>query len=362
MSIKCADEKEVASYCLDISHAENGFVDSPVGPLARIATTLSVKDIWHDWKARWSIKRNNFRIPTGIYAVGNPGESSPVLVTANYKLTFDKLRVELGAMDLWILVIDTKGVNVWCAAGKGTFSAPEIINKIRRTGLGKIVSHRQLILPQLAAPGVAAHALTKATGFKVVYGPIKSQDIPAFIANGYKATPAMRRVTFDLWERIVLTPVELLMTSKYFPILVIMFFLINLIKNGGLSLTQVLTVTGFNSLAYLIAILIGCFIVPVMLPVIPFRSFAAKGALAGIIWSLTVIILGDYFMFSSSLIIVLANSLLLTAIISFLALNFTGSTPYTSFSGTQKETLKAVPIQLIAALTGIVLLIVGRFA
>jgi len=355
-------EIEAASCYVDISHAINGSIDSPAGPVSRIATTLAAQDILHDWHARWSIHRDQFRIPTGIYAVGNPGESSPVLVTANYKLTFDKLRIELREMDLWILVIDTKGVNVWCSAGKGTFCASEIINKIRQTGLAQIVSHRQLILPQLAAPGVAAHTISKAAGFKVVYGPIKARDIPAFIANGYHASPVMRRVTFDLAERIVLTPVELLMSSKLIPIIVIMFFLINLINNGGLSLSQMLKVAGFNSLSYIIAILIGCVLVPVMLPLIPFRSFAAKGALAGIIWSLIVYRLGDVFMYSSSWTIMLAHSLLLTAFVSFLALNFTGSTTYTSFSGTQKETLQAVPIQLIASLIGLALLVIGRFA
>lgn len=362
MPISTPNETEAASGCLDLSHAVNGFVDSPAGPVKRIATALTAKDILHDWSARWSIQRNHLRIPTGIYAVGNPGESSPVLVTANYKLTFDKLRTELGGMNLWILVIDTNGINVWCSAGKGTFSASEIVNKIRQTRLAQIVSHRQLILPQLAAPGVAAHTISKAVGFKVVYGPIKAQDIPAFIASGYRAAPAMRRVTFDLTERIVLTPVELLMAFKFIPITVIIFLLINLINNGGQSLRQVLTVTGFNSLPYIIAILIGCVIVPVMLPVIPFRPFAAKGALAGIIWSLIVIYFGDIFMYSRAWTLMLANALFLTSLISFLALNFTGSTPYTSFSGTQKETLKAVPMQMIASLIGLALLIIGRFA
>lgn len=362
MPISNPNEIEAASSYLDISHAINGFVDSPAGPVARIATTLALKDKLHDWSARWSIQRNHLRVPTGIYAVGNPSGSSPVLVTANYKLTFDKLRIELGGMNLWILVIDTKGINVWCSAGKGTFSASEIMNKIKQTKLAQIVSHRQLILPQLAAPGVAAHSISKAAGFKVVYGPIKAQDIPAFIANGSYAAPAMRRVTFDFAERIVLTPVELLMASKFIPIVFIMFFIINMINNGGQSFSQMLTAVGFNTLPYLIAILIGCVMVPVMLPVIPFRSFAAKGALAGIIWSLIVIQLGDVFMFGRSWTLMSANSLLLTALISFLALNFTGSTPYTSFSGTQKETLKAVPMQMIASLIGLVLLVIGRFA
>lgn len=331
-----------------------------MGPIARISTALGGKDIWHDSKARWSSKRNNFRIATGIYAVGNPDKLSPVLVTANYKLTFDKLRKELHGLDLWLLVVDTRGINVWCSAGKGTFSAEEIINKIRQTGLNRIVSHRQLILPQLAASGVAAHTVTRATGFKVVYGPIYAKDIPSFLNHGCKATAEMRKVTFTLAERITLTPIELIMGLRFVPLIFILFGLINLVNNS-LSWGQLLKVSAFNTIPYAAAIIIGTFLVPVLLPLLPFRSFALKGALAGVIWSLIVIGWGEVFMFSSSLMVRLANLLLITAIVSFLALNFTGSTPYTSFSGTQKETLKAVPVIITAALAGLILLLVGRF-
>lgn len=347
---------------LDISHVITGFIDSPAGSIARIATTLTAKDYWYDCKARWSIKRNHFRIPTGLYAVGNPDENSPVLVSANYKLTFDKLRIELSGMGLWLLVIDTKGVNVWCSAGKGTFSASEIIYQIKAAGLEKVVAHKRLILPQLAAPGVAAHAVTKSTGFKVLYGPIRAKDIPEYIANGYKATADMRKISFTISERIVLTPVELIMGLKYIPIAFIMLLIINMLNKHGTGLGQVVKAAGFNSLAYLIAIIIGAVLVPLMLPLLPFRAFVLKGAAAGIIWSGLVIWLADVFMFRSQLTAMLGNSLLLTALISFLALNFTGSTPYTSFSGTEKETLTAVPILLIASLAGIVLLIISCFA
>ena len=352
--------EEPVNY-LDISHAVTGYMNTTVGPIARIETQLQLQDFWHDGRARLSIKRNALAIAPGLFAVGNPGELSPVLVTANYKLTFDKLRMELTGLDLWILVIETKGVNVWCSAGKGTFSAQEIINWVRQTSLDKVVAHRQLILPQLAAPGVVAHSVTKFTGFKVVYGPIRAGDIRAFIANGNKANADMRRVTFNLSERIVLTPVELVLGFKFFPFIFIVFGLLNLLNNGGLAGGNLLKVAGYNSLAYWLAIVIGTVLVPIMLPLLPFRSFALKGTVAGIIWSILVIYWGDVFQFSSHLTVMLGNSLLLTALISFLALNFTGSTPYTSFTGTQKETLAAVPIQIIASLAGLTLLIVSRF-
>jgi len=106
---------------------------------------------------RWGINRNKYRVGPGLYAVGTPGPESEVFVTANYKLTFDILRKNMTGLNVWILVLDTKGVNVWCAAGKGTFGTKELVSRIRLVSLERIVNHKRLILPQLGATGVAAH-------------------------------------------------------------------------------------------------------------------------------------------------------------------------------------------------------------
>ncbi len=100
--------------------------------------------------------RNNYKVTPGLYGLGAAEGDSPVLVTANYKLSFDALRRELAGSNVWILVVDTRGINVWCAAGKGTFSAEEIAYQVARAQLDQIVSHRELLLPQLSANGVAA--------------------------------------------------------------------------------------------------------------------------------------------------------------------------------------------------------------
>ena len=63
--------------------------------------------------------------------VGAPDADSPVLVTANYKMTVDLLRRELAGLNAWLLVLDTRGINVWCAAGKGTFGTGEVIRRER---------------------------------------------------------------------------------------------------------------------------------------------------------------------------------------------------------------------------------------
>lgn len=147
-----------------------GEMRTDAGMVPQIADQLTFADTMGSWKARWGIGRMSYKINPGIYAVGTPDSSSDVLVTANYKLTFDALRKELTGLNLWILVLDTKGINVWCAAGKGTFGTKELINQINKTRLSEIVSHRNLILPQLGAPGVIAHEVTRMTAFRLNMG------------------------------------------------------------------------------------------------------------------------------------------------------------------------------------------------
>src|SRR3990170_3965571 len=97
----------------------------------------------------------------GLYGLGNPTPDSPAFITANYTLSFDALRSALAGRDGYILVLDTEGINVWCAAGKGTFGTDELVGRVESTGLGVVVRHRRLILPQLGAPGVAAHEVAR---------------------------------------------------------------------------------------------------------------------------------------------------------------------------------------------------------
>ena len=59
------------------------------------------------------------RAPTGLVRIGRPGRRSPVLLTGNFTLTVRRLRDALRGRDAWLLVANSKGVNVWCAAGGG---------------------------------------------------------------------------------------------------------------------------------------------------------------------------------------------------------------------------------------------------
>jgi len=275
-------------------------------------------------------------------------------VTANYKLTFDALRKELTDLDVWVLVLDTKGVNVWCAAGKGTFGTTELLNRLAIVQLEKVVSHKTLILPQLGAPGVSAHEVQKSSGFKVIYGPVRANDIKAFIRSGMKATDEMRTVKFGTYDRLVLTPIELVSRIKISLMIFGMLFLLNLIGMGPFGVV--------DFYAYIGAVIIGCVLTPVLLPWIPGRAFAWKGWLLGFIWAITVNVLNGWpYVPQYSLLRALGYLLILPSVSAYYAMNFTGSSTFTSFSGVLKEMKIAIPVIMVSIFLGAILILISRF-
>jgi acetyl-CoA decarbonylase/synthase complex subunit gamma len=266
-------------------------------------------------------------------------------------------------MNVWILVLDTDGINVWCAAGKRAFGTAEIVARIDSSGLSRIVSHRRLILPQLAGPGVAAHEVKRLSGFTVTYGPIKASDVPEFIDSGLKATPVMRRKTFGLGERVVLIPVELTETLKYGAILVPAVFLLAGLGGPGPFWANAWHFGLFAVYALLGAIVAGAVLTPILLPWLPGRAFALKGALVGLVVALCLALTrADAWDQLPERLDIMAWMLIVPALAAYLAMNFTGASTYTSLSGVRKEMRIAVPLQIIAAVVGLGLLVGSRLA
>jgi len=298
----------------------------------------------------------NYKVDPGLYALGQPDDKSPVLVSANYKLSFDTLRSSLKGRNTWILVLDTDGINVWCAAAKGTFSTEELVRRLEFIGLEKVVSHRRLIVPQLAAPGVAAHEVKKLSGFKVTYGPIRSEDLPAFMDAGFKATPKMRLKTFSTWERLVLVPVELVAALKTAIIVIPIFVFLGGLGGSSGYWTDLMNHGLFAAVALLTGVLAGTVFAPILLPWLPGRAFALKGLILGIAVALALVFAwnGDSiqgFVAPESI----AWLLIVPALTAYFAMNFTGASTYTSLSGVKKEMRWAVPLQIAAAAVGLIL-------
>jgi hypothetical protein len=322
-----------------------------------ISTELNVRDILGTFMVRWGINRDHYRVNPGLYAVGSPDQVSDVLVTANYKLTFDNLRRNLAGLNVWILVLDTKGVNVWCAAGKGTFGTRELVHRIREVSLDKIVSHKRIIVPQLGATGVAAHKVKEETGFNVHYGPVRAADVKKFIADGYRADKEMRKVTFRFADRIKLIPNDFMYGKYYLLGAMAVIVLISLFPVKELSIRNSLDYSFPRMLNIFLAYCSGIVLTPALLPYIPFRRFAAKGLAAGLALSLILFLIDRT---GENIFEDISWFLIVSAISSFLAMNFTGSSTYTSLSGVKKEMKTAVPMQIIFAATGIILLIIGK--
>jgi hypothetical protein len=322
-----------------------------------VSTKINVKDFLGAVMVRWGINRTHYIVSPGLYAVGSPGQESDVFVTANYKLSFDSLRKSLTGVNGWILVLDTKGVNVWCAAGKGTFGTKELVNRIRAVSLEKVVNHRRLILPQLAATGVAAHKVREETGYTVNYGPVRASDIKEFVSNGYKAGKEMRKVSFGLKDRIKLIPNDFMYGKFYLLGAMALLFIISGLNDDGLSFRNFSVEGGPAILKIFLAYVAGIVITPLLLPYIPGRHFSLKGFFAGSFIFLIMLLVKSM---GKDLLEILSWFLVITAVSSFLAMNFTGSSTFTSLSGVRKEMKISLPFQIGFALIGIVLQVVGK--
>jgi len=349
---KAASPHETPGYA--ICHFVRDFMQTPAGRIPVIHTRLTGLDRLGTVRARMGIFRNAYQVAPGIYSTGHPNPDSPVLVTANYKLSFDALRRHLGAVDAWIMVCDTRGINVWCAAGKGTFSSEELADRAARSNLKQLVHHRRLILPQLAATGVSARRVRQLSGFEVVWGPVRAKDIPRFLKDGMKADGNMRQVTFSLPERLVLTPVELSLLAKPLIGVLAAVFLVSGIGPGIFSFHAAWLRGLYAAHAFVLGVFSGAVVMPILLPWIPGRSFSLKGAIIGLFFAALLPKWLSGIELSALLLVVTAAS-------SYLAMNFTGSTPFTSPSGVEKEMRLAIPLQAIAMLAAVVLWILSPF-
>ena len=336
-----------------------GQVTTWSGSVPRVATQLTRADRAGTRKARWAIGRMRFRVEPGLYAVGEADSESPIFVTANYKMSFDRLRAQLDGRAGWVLVLDTQGINVWCAAGKGTFGTEELCARIEAAQLADVVSHRRLILPQLGAPGVAAHLVKKRTGFRVTYGPIRAEDLPAYLDADMKATPEMRRKRFPFGERVALIPVELVLALRAMAVAVGMVALAAIVRIAlgnesapAEGAVQAGIVVG--------AILGGVALPPALLPWLPGRAFALKGLCVGIaLDALLFVIARPHMNLFGGWLGLGAWGLFLPAAASFFAMTFTGSSTYTSPSGVRKEMRVAVPLQALALAGAVILWILS---
>ena len=337
-----------------------GTLATPAGPVYRVSTDWVRADYWGMVKSRIGAFRMNYSVPPGLYAIGEPTGDSDVFVTANYKLTFDILRRELKGLHAWVLVLDTKSINVWCAAGKGTFGTDELIKRIGEAKLDAVITHRRIILPQLGAVGVNASEVRKKTGFRVSFGPVQARDIPAYVHAGYKKTKEMSTMRFSMLDRLILTPMEINpAVKKHFPWLAAGILLVFGLQPSGVLFREAWS----NGLPFLllslIAIFAGALVTPMLLPYVPFRSFAIKGWIVGALSTVIATKYSELTNVQDSILLAVAY-LLFPALSSYIALQFTGSTTFTGMSGVKKELKFGIPIYIGVTSISLILMVLFK--
>jgi NAD-dependent dihydropyrimidine dehydrogenase PreA subunit len=152
----------------------------------------------------WGTLFRLFPCPTkvGLRRIGRPDRQSPVLVTCNFYVTVRRLLRKLRGFDIWLLVADSKGVNVWCSAGGDEFNTHSVVTAVKTSGIAERVDKHELVLSPLAAPGVEINEIKRQSGWSVCWGPVRIKDIPLYLEAGRHRIEEMKRITYNWQERL----------------------------------------------------------------------------------------------------------------------------------------------------------------
>jgi len=188
---------------------------------------------------------------------------------------------------------------------------------------------------------------------------VEARDIPAYLQAGRKKTREMSLMRFNMLDRLVLTPMEINPAMKKYPSFAAIVLII-----FGLQPTGILFASAWSGglpflIFGLIAVLAGAFLTPMLLPYVPFRSFAIKGWIMGMATVLLVFALIGPGMILGGLLMAV-SLILFPALSSYIALQFTGATTFTGMSGVKKELKIGIPLYATAASVSLILLVVYK--
>jgi len=244
-------------------------------------------------------------VETGLRIYGKPDKRSPVLLTSNYHLTVKRVSKYLRGLDCYLLVVPSKGINVWCASCGGDLNELSVISVIKTSGIGGRIDHRLLIAPQLSAPGIDVKRVEEETGWKIRFGPVYAKDIPKYL-EGMRKTPDMRRVGFPLLDRLEMATIYFFTTALVLSIPLLVFF--RNLYLSSIALTAVMT-----------------YFVYALFPHFPFTSGFAKIAISEALF-LTLILLYSSWVWSNPF--ALPHLIIVSAIVSaIIGMDFNGTSP-----------------------------------
>jgi len=123
------------------------------------------------------------QVKPGIYPVNGPSESSPILFTTNFSLTYFTVLsdVEKSKVPIWLQVVDTEGLSVMTAFSAGKLTPESVNASLETSGVRDKSKSGQIIIPGMVSR--MSGKLSELTGLKVIVGPKESSGIPKFLKN-----------------------------------------------------------------------------------------------------------------------------------------------------------------------------------
>jgi hypothetical protein len=255
-------------------------MSSPAGEMPgfiRVGRQWTADVWWSAIRCRLGRFGAHSRVAPGLYALGAPESASPVLVTASYRLSFDLLRRDMGGIDCWILVLDTRGLGVGSAVASGLFGTDELVVRIAASRISRVVTHRTLILPARANAAIDAGLVAARTGFEVRIGPARTSDIRSFFAN---RTP-VKRGGFGVLDALALAPVELGRSLMWYPGFAFAALLYAGLGPGGVTLDRAFSGSWPLLLLGLASVVCGSLLAPVLYACVPRIPLWILGAALG---------------------------------------------------------------------------------
>lgn len=277
-------------------------------------------------------------IEPGIYQSGTPDENSPIIVTANYLYTYIKVMRALKGIDAYVLCVDSKGINVWCAARGNNFGNKQLIEAVETTDIAKITKKKTLILPQLSAGGIASPLIKSEAPnfpFNVLFGPVWAKHLPQFLKERPARKPEkMKLAKFTASHRLraAITHTTFLLRKIFlwpsFALFLILF---------GLTLLNVIEISELWIVGEIwLWVIITNTTIMILFPITNFtRKFITKGIIYGVI---NVVLLGYIsWLFHSSLPLIFWSSCFYFWLAFFSTMSYSGYTMATSPKEIQDE-------------------------
>jgi acetyl-CoA decarbonylase/synthase complex subunit gamma len=125
--------------------------------------------------------RKPMTVQAGLKAFGKPDDSSPVMFTTNFALTYYTVASDLESakINAHLIVVDTGGIAVDSSVAGRRLTAEKVANALKSSGIENKVKHRKLIIPGKAAR--LATEIEELSGWQVLVGPKDSSGIPKFL-------------------------------------------------------------------------------------------------------------------------------------------------------------------------------------